>query len=139
MRASLLGLLLLAGCATADFGQLADSATTAIALEAGFSEGNPVFHGAGWPVIAGVKLGLTQVAKVLPEPYCSKSLFGFTVTGFGAAIWNFGVMLGSGPAAVPFIAGTLWHFWDEWQLDAQSDCARVQVMLNEFIGGWNER
>ena len=45
MRSLLLGLLLLSGCATADFGQLSDSATTAVALEAGFSEGNPLFHG----------------------------------------------------------------------------------------------
>lgn len=139
MRALLLGLLLLSGCATADFGQLADSATTAVALEAGFSEGNPLFHGPSWPVIAGVKLGVTQVAKVLPEPYCSGALFGLTATGFGAAIWNFGVMLGSGPASLPFMAGTLWHFWDEWQLAAQSDCAYVQVVLSEWGVGWNEQ
>lgn len=140
MRAPLLGLfLLLSGCATADFGQLADSATTAVALEAGFSEGNPVFNGAGWPIIAGVKLGVTQVVKVLPEPYCSSSLFGLTITGFGAAIWNVGTMLGSGPAAIPFIAGTIWNFWDEWKLDAQSDCAYVQVVLSEWGVGWNEQ
>lgn len=73
MRAPLLGLfLLLSGCATADFGQLADSATTAVALEAGFSEGNPILHWAGCPIIAGAKLGVTQVAKVLPEPYITK-------------------------------------------------------------------
>lgn len=139
MRASLLGLLLLSGCATADFGQLADSATTAVALEAGFSEGNPLFHGTSWPVIAGVKMGMTQVAKVLPEPYCSNALFGLTTTGFGAALWNFGVILGSGPAALPFVGVMLWHFWDEWQLDAQSDCAQVQVLMTEWSEGWNGR
>lgn len=138
MRASVLGLLLLSGCATADFGQLADSATTAIGLEAGFSEGNPLFHGPSWPVIASVKLGVTQVAKVLPEPYCSGALFGLTATGFGAAIWNFGVMLGSGPAALPFVGAMLFHFWEPWRMDAVQDCADVRIVLENWTGGWND-
>lgn len=138
MRSLVISLLLLSGCATADFAQLADSATTAVALEAGFSEGNPVFHGPSWPVIAGVKMGVTQVVKVLPEPWCNNALFGLTVTGFGAAVWNFGVMLGSGPAAIPFGAAMIWHFWEPWSMDAVQDCANVRVVINEWIGGWND-
>jgi len=29
----------------------------------------------------------------------------FTLAGSGAALWNIGVMVGSGPAALPIVAG----------------------------------
>jgi hypothetical protein len=128
-----LSLLLLgsAGCATADWAQIADSTTTAVALEAGFSEGNPLFHGMSWPVIAVAKIGATQGAKLLPEPYCEYSLFWLTVTGYGVALWNIGVMLGSGPAALPFVAAITWGFWDDWQVASQTDCAVAKQVLSE--------
>lgn len=114
---------LLSGCATADWAQMADSATTAIALEQGFSEGNILWGNANWPVITAVKLGVTQGAKLLPEPYCQGGLMGLTVTGFGAAIWNVGVLLGSGPAALPFMLLLTGWGWEVWWQDAQQTCA----------------
>lgn len=126
--------ILLMGCATADWAQIADSTTTAVAIEAGFSEGNPLFHGAGWPAIAAVKIGVTQGAKLLPGQYCEHSLFGLTVTGFGASFWNIGVMLGSGLAALPVFVAVTWGFWDRWLDNAQQDCAAADQMVRKW--GW---
>lgn len=58
----LIGSLL--GCAHADYGQLADSATTAVALsQVGFAEGNPLLSGMEWPEIAAAKLVITQAVN----------------------------------------------------------------------------
>lgn len=124
---------LLSGCATADFAQTADSATTAIALQSGFSEGNPIFHGAAWPIIAGVKLGVTQVAKTLPDPYCEAALFGLTVGGFGAAIWNIGVLAGSCAAAIPVIAISTLVLWDTWSKHAKRDCVDAKNFIKSMM------
>lgn len=129
---SLFTVCLLFGCATADFAQTADSATTAIALQSGFSEGNPVFHGAAWPVIAGVKFGVTQVAKTLPDSYCEATLFGLTIGGFGAAIWNIGVMAGSCAAAIPVIMVSTLVLWDTWGKHAKQDCAEAKEFINSM-------
>lgn len=131
MRA-LIFILSLSGCATADYAQVADSWTTAVALEAGFSEGDPLFGGAGWPVIAAAKLGVTQVVKLTPDPVCSAGLFGLTVTGVGAAAWNIGVMLGSGLAALPFAGAIIWHNWGVWQEHAVRDCGAARQWLEEI-------
>ena len=73
----------LAGCAHADYGQLADSATTAVALSrAGFAEGNPLLSGLDWPEIAAAKLVITQAVKLTPEPICEPGLMGLTVFGY---------------------------------------------------------
>jgi len=128
---------LLSGCATADWAQLSDSATTAVALEHGFSEGNVLWGNANWPVITAVKLGVTQGVKLLPEPYCQGGLMGLTVTGFGAAIWNVGVLLGSGPAALPVAGVTIWYFWHDWWQDAKQDCVETGVILADWRNGWN--
>ncbi len=122
MKAILLSALLLTGCATADYAQLADVGTTAIALNSGFVEGNPVWGGAGWQVIAAVKIGATQAIKLTPQEVCEPGLFGLTVAGFGAALWNIGVMAGSGPAAIP-VAAMLWAWQlDNWTQSAITDC-----------------
>lgn len=123
---------LLFGCATADFAQTADSATTAIALQSGFSEGNPIFNGAAWPVIAGVKFGVTQVAKTLPDPYCEAALFGLTIGGFGAAIWNIGVLAGSCVVAIPIIAVSTLVLWDTWSKHAKRDCIEAKEFINSM-------
>ncbi len=124
MKAILLSALLLSGCATADYAQMADVGTTAIALNSGFVEGNPVWGGAGWPVIAAVKMGATQAIKLAPSEVCEPGLFGLTVAGFGAALWNIGVIAGCGPAAIPFIIGLTWWQWDTWQASAIEDCKK---------------
>ncbi len=127
MKAILLSALLLTGCATADYAQLADVGTTAIALNSGFVEGNPVWGGAGWQVIAAVKIGATQAIKLTPQEVCEPGLFGLTVAGFGAALWNIGVMAGSGPAAIP-VAAMLWAWqWDNWTQDSVNDCQKGGV------------
>lgn len=114
--------ILLGGCAHADYAQIADSSTTAVALSSGFSEANPVFAGASWPVIAAVKLGATQVVKQTPPDICRPGLLGLTVGGYSLALWNIGVIAGSGPAAVPVALGlALWQ-WDNWTADAQNQC-----------------
>ncbi len=127
MKAILLSALLLSGCATADYAQMADVGTTAIALNSGFVEGNPVWGGAGWQVIAAVKIGATQAIKLTPQEVCEPGLFGLTVAGFGAALWNIGVMAGSGPAAIP-VAAMLWAWqWDNWTQDSVNDCQKGGV------------
>ena len=123
MKAILLSALLLSGCATADYAQLADIGTTIIGIESGLGvEGNPVWGGASWPVIAVVKIGVTQVVKQTPKEFCEPGLMSLTVAGSGAALWNIGVIAGSGPAAIPAILGLWWWQWDNWQTEAINDC-----------------
>lgn len=114
----------LAGCAHADYGQLADSATTAVALSrAGFAEGNPLFAGLNWPEIAAAKIAVTQAVKFTPTGICEPGLMALTVGGYNAALWNIALLAGSGPAAIPFmviLTGVGWGWW--WQ-DAQQTCA----------------
>lgn len=115
--------LWMTGCAHVDRAQGLDGLTTAIAIENGFSEANPLFDGMNGPAIFAVKLAVTQVVKLTPEPVCQPGLMGLTVVGYGSALWNIGVMAGSGPAAIPLILGlTLWQ-WDNWEKDAVKTCA----------------
>jgi len=115
--------LLLAGCATADRAQLADGATTWIALSKSYTEANPVLSGLSGPEIIAVKLAVTQAAKLTPEPWCENFMYWLTVQGYGAALWNVGVMAGSGPAALPLVAG-LWVWRHEaWKKDALKTCS----------------
>lgn len=118
----LLSAAILSGCATADRGQSADVLSTYVAFQQGFSEGNPIMAHLTIPQMAAVKLGLTQAVKFLPEPYCTNGLWGLTAAGYGAAIWNTGVMLGSGPAAIPFIIGLVWWQWDDWAFSSNRTC-----------------
>lgn len=112
----------LGGCAHADWAQLSDSATTAVALSHGFVEANPLFGSASWPVIAGVKIGVTQVVKLTPESICTPGLIGLTISGYGAALWNVGVMAGCGIAALPIAVVVGFLFWDQWVEDAIKTC-----------------
>jgi hypothetical protein len=122
--------LLLAACATADRAQLADGATTWVALSKGYSEANPVLGGLSGPEIIAVKLAATQAAKLTPEPWCSALLYHLTWQGYGLALWNAGVMLGSGPAALPLVAG-LWVWRHEaWKEDALKTCRQPFYNLN---------
>jgi len=126
MKTAALALTLaLTGCATADYAQMADVATTAIGIESGLGvEGNPVWGGAEWPVMFVVKLGAVQILKETPKEVCEPGLMGFTLAGSGAALWNIGVMAGSGPAAIPIVLG-LWYWqWDNWIQDSVNDCQR---------------
>lgn len=119
--AALLALLL--GCAHADRAQIADGATTWVALSNGFAEANPLLSGLSGPAILAVKVGVTQVVKQTPNEVCEPGLLGLTVAGYGAAAWNIGVMAGSGPAAIPVALGlALWQ-WDSWALDARDTCS----------------
>ena len=115
--------MLVSGCASvADKAQWADVGTTAVALNSGFSEGNPIWNGASWPIMAVAKLGTVQVIKQTPQHICEPGLMGFSLVGSGAALWNLGVIAGAGPAAFPVIAA-LWAFkWDDWVIDAKTNC-----------------
>ena len=116
-------ILALSGCATADYAQIADVGTTIVGIESGLGvEGNPVWGGASWPVIAAVKIGVTQAIKLTPKEVCEPGLFGLTIMGSGAALWNIGVIAGCGPAAIPVIIGLWWWQWDNWQTEAINDC-----------------
>ena len=128
MKTAALALTLaLTGCATADYAQMADVATTAIGIESGLGvEGNPVWGGASWPVIAVVKIGVTQAVKLTPKEFCEPGLLSLTLAGSGAALWNIGVIAGSGPASLPIVAG-LWRWqWDNWNKAAVRDCQPVE-------------
>lgn len=115
---------LLAGCATADYGQLADSATTAVALSReGFAEGNPLLSGMSWPWIAATKMAITQAVKLTPPAICEPGLVGLSLGGFGAALWNIAVMAGSGPAALPLIVVGGGLLWESSVADAKATCA----------------
>lgn len=114
---------LLLGCAHADRAQIADGATTAVALSSGFAEANPLLSGLSGPVILVAKIGVTQVVKQAPNEVCEPGLLGLTAAGYGAALWNIGVLAGSGPAAIPVVAIlALWQ-WDSWESDARNTCA----------------
>ena len=128
MKTAALALTLaLTGCATADYAQMADVATTAIGIESGLGvEGNPVWGGASWPVIAVVKIGVTQAVKLTPKEFCEPGLLSLTLAGSGAALWNIGVIAGSGPAALPVVAGLWWWQWDNWNKAAVRDCQPVE-------------
>lgn len=114
----------LSGCATADYGQLADSATTAVALSReGFAEGNPLLSGMSWPWIAATKIAVTQAVKLAPPVVCEPGLVGLSLGGFGAAVWNIAVMAGSGPAALPLIVVGGGLLWEPFAADAKATCA----------------
>lgn len=120
--AALLASTITLGCATADRGQGADVLSTYAAFQQGFSEGNPLMSHLSIPQMAVVKLGVTQGVKFLPVPYCTTGLWALTGAGYGAAIWNIGVMLGSGPAALPLVAGLFWWQWDDWRDSSYRTC-----------------
>ena len=125
MRFALISALLslLLGCAHADRAQIADGATTWVALSNGFVEANPLLSGLSGPAILAVKIGATQAVKQTPNEVCEPGLLGLTVAGYGAAVWNIGVMAGSGPAAIPVALGlALWQ-WDDWAMDARDTCS----------------
>lgn len=58
---ALAALLSVAGCSWADRAQIADATTTAIAINSGYVEANPVLGGLSAPAIAAVKIGATQL------------------------------------------------------------------------------
>ena len=116
-------LSLILGCAHADRAQLADGAMTWVGLSSGFVEANPLLSGLSGPAILAVKVGVTQVVKQTPNEVCEPGLLGLTAAGYGAALWNIGVMAGSGPAAIPVALGlALWQ-WDSWAVDARDTCS----------------
>lgn len=116
-------LILLLGCAHADRAQIADGATTWVALSNGFAEANPLLSGLSGPAILAVKIGVTQAVKQTPTEICEPGLMGLTVSGYSLALWNIGVMSGSGPAAIPVALGlALWQ-WDSWVVDAKDTCS----------------
>ena len=116
----------LSGCAylsQADYAQSADIATTAIALsQDDLNEVNPIWGDMNWPVMAVAKLGLVQIVKQTPEPYCTPGLMGLTVAGYGAALWNLGVMAGSGPAAIPVAVALLGWQWEYLVQESSMTC-----------------
>lgn len=134
IRSALLPLAMcaaLVGCATADYGQLADSATTAVALSReGFAEGNPLLGGMSWPWIAATKIVVTQAVKLTPPVICEPGLTGLALTGFGAAVWNIAVIAGSGPMAIPFIIVGGGLLFEPALADAKRTCADPWAFLN---------
>ena len=123
MRAFLLLILLLAGCASADRAQLADGATTWYALSHGYAEANPIYGGLSGPEILAAKLLVTQAMKFTPPVICEPGLYVLTGVGYSAALGNIGVMAGSGPAALP-LAVALWLWRHQaWKDDAAATCA----------------
>ena len=114
---------LLTGCATADMAQLADGATTWYGLNAGYAEANPLLDGLSGPQVIAVKLAAVQAAKLTPKEFCEPALYWFSAQGFSLALWNLGVFAGSGPAAIPIIAGAWYLLHDAWRENAEQTCA----------------
>jgi hypothetical protein len=110
------------GCATVDRSQLADVASTGFAISQGASEANPLLSSMSWPIAGVAKLAITQAVKFTPEPFCSSATMSLTVAGFGAALWNIGTVLGSGPAALPLVALLTWWQWEPWMGDSAETC-----------------
>ncbi len=132
-------MFLLFGCATADRAQIADVATTAFAMHDGFIEGNPLMSGLSIGEMAAVKIGLTQAVKFLPVPHCTAALWGLTASGYGAAIWNVGVMLGSGPAALPVALLLIWTQKLNWLKSSADTCRdpwHFEPIHVDFNLGW---
>lgn len=132
--------LSLMGCSHADWAQVSDSTMTAIALERGFDEANPVWGNASWSVMAASKIALTQAVKFMPLKVCEPGLMGLTVFGYGGALWNIGVMAGSGVAALPVaVALTVWQ-WESWRFDALLTCVEPTLWRLPFMeSGWSEQ
>lgn len=117
----------------ADIGQVLDTITTGIALnQSGFYEANILFSGLEWYWMGAIKLGVTQVVKLTPDSFCIPGLMGLTVAGYGAAIWNIGVMSGCGLVTLPIIALVTWIFWDTWWADATQTCQGI-ILPNTFL------
>ena len=114
--------LFLLSCTIADRGQLADGLTTTYALEHGFVESNPLLSGLSGPEILAVKLALVQGIKLTPKPICEPGLVAASTVGYGLALWNIGVMLGSGPASLPLTGALIYFSWSDWKLDAIATC-----------------
>lgn len=86
--------------------------------------------------MAGVKLGVTAAFKFAPVEYCRPGLQMLTAFGYGAALWNIGVIAGSGPAAIPVIVGLTWWQWDNWDTSALRTCLDPWQVVPLSI--WNE-
>lgn len=120
-------------------GQLADVATTAVAFNRGFVEANPLFSDLSIGQIAAIKIGLTQAVKFAPEPFCREGLWVLTAAGYGAALWNIGVMAGSGLAAIPFIAALMIWQNDEWYISSIETCKNPwEVQSFSILSSFND-
>lgn len=117
--------LVLHGCAHADYGQFADSTTTAVALSRdGFAEGNPLLSHVGWPGIMAIKIVATQAVKLAPDSFCTAALTGLAGFGYGAALWNLGMLAaGSGLVGLPLAVVAVGLFGDDWHADSVVTCA----------------
>lgn len=69
-----------------------------------------------------LKLGVVQLMKFTPKEFCEPGLTALTISGYGPAIWNIGVMLGSGPASLPVIAGIVYWLYMPWYESSKRTC-----------------
>ena len=89
--------------------------------------------------IAAIKIGLTQAVKFAPEPFCREGLWVLTAAGYGAALWNIGVMAGSGLAAIPFIATLMIWQNDEWYISSIETCKNPwEVQSFSILSSFND-
>jgi hypothetical protein len=111
-------------------GQIADVASTAVGLAAGFAEGNPVMAGAagspgGLVVMLAMKVGLASYADNGPLQECvdvKRVAAGF---GWGAAAWNLGLLAG-GPV-VGLVGGLGSAFFTSDRKSALRTCALLKL------------
>lgn len=96
-------------------GQAADIGSTALALSAGLTEGNPlvsemISSPAGWAAIVALKLIVPSLAGGLPLSECVAVRTALASTGWAAAAWNLSAMAGAASgvgAAVALVSGLL--------------------------------
>ena len=60
---------------------------------------------------------------VIGIPILAALMMWSTLLGSGAALWNIGIIAGSGPAAIPVAA----RQWDNWTQDSVNDCQKGGV------------
>jgi hypothetical protein len=95
-----------------------------IGLRNDYAESNPFLANLdGWQIL-GIKVVITQLVLETPKPFCESFTFWLGAQGYGAAMWNIGVIAGSGPAALPFVAA-LWIWkWNQWWNESALVCER---------------
>jgi hypothetical protein len=116
-------------------GQAADIATTAAAISSGFAEANPLVSGAidfgAGVVVAAIKLGLPAIADRLPLQTCTSARSTLAAAGWGAAVWNVGMVVGAPAASAAIVA--IVSGWVAAHGSAQNSAARCAGI--NFGGG----
>jgi hypothetical protein len=111
-------------------GQVADTASTALALSNGAFEANPIMSGAldtgGFPLMLAIKLGTVAWAKNQVYPQCMDALRSSGTLGWGAAASNV-VMFAAGPVGLVAGVATMGLMADRAEASAEATCLKETI------------